>query len=125
MRRVWHGSSPSYSLTVLGRRALPRERKVIAIPPLAPRAVVADEPRVAEQAQHEIGVRGAMMGLAVGDDGLVGRHRLRDVDRAELVRRLEGAVGAKVLLPVDVDMPRLRTRCAEASPRHPRPCLVL
>src|SRR5437870_12266287 len=51
--------------------ALPRDRKVVAVSPLAPRAVVADEPRVAEQAQHEIGVRGAMMGLAVRDHGLV------------------------------------------------------
>src|SRR5882672_3257894 len=35
-----------------------------------------------------------MMGLAVGDDGLVGRHRLRGVHGAQLVRRLEGSVGA-------------------------------
>ena len=44
-----------------------------------------------------------MMGLAVGDDRLVGRHGLRGVHGAQLAHRLEGAVGAKVLSPLDID----------------------
>src|SRR5262245_62800071 len=100
---------PRYALTPGGRAALARERKVVAISPLAPRPVVADEPRIAEQAQDKIGVGGAMMGLAVGDDRLVGRHGLRGVHGAKLVHGLEGAVSPEILLPLHVDRAGIMT----------------
>src|SRR3954453_20774734 len=87
-------------------------RQLLPIPPLLPRAGVVADVGVAEEAQRDVGVGGAVAALAVGDDFLVGRDAGRLVPRTELVGRFELAVGGEVARPLDVN----RTRDGAAAP---------
>src|SRR5689334_20108631 len=77
-------------------------RQTLPIAPLLPRPGVVADARITEQAQSEIGVRGAIATLAVGHDFLVGRHAGLLVHRAQLGGRFERAVRSKVARPLHV-----------------------
>ena len=72
----------------------------VLIPPFLPRAEVVAHARVAEQAQREIGVRGAVAALAVRHDFPIGRHAGLLEHRLQVRGRLERAVGAEALLSI-------------------------
>ena len=55
------------------------DRQILPIPPLLPRPDEVAQVRIAEQAQRQVGVRGAVPTLSKGHDGVVRVHPRRGV----------------------------------------------
>src|SRR5262245_21657424 len=105
MMRRQAGSS-RVNATTLAPRARYGPREIVVLAPLRPRAVVAPQPRKAEQPEREVGMSGGLPVLAVGRNVHVGCDAMLGKMRQELSRRLHGPIGCQVLRPRNVARPR-------------------
>src|SRR6185503_4243885 len=79
------------------------DRQILPVPPFLPRSRVIADARVAEQAQRQVAVRGAVAALTVRHHFLVRRHTGALVHLAQLVDGLEPPVWSEVARPFDMD----------------------
>src|SRR5258708_28126203 len=82
------------------------DRQILPIAPLLPPPRVVPHSRIAEQAQVEVGMGGAIAALAIRHDLLVAPDARPFVHRTQLRCRLERAVGGQVTRPLDVHRAR-------------------
>src|SRR5688572_24243480 len=78
------------------------ERQVLAVAPFLPGSGVVADAFEARDLQRQIGMRGAVPALAVGDDVAIGRNASPRVHLPELVGGLVATVGRQVLFPFEM-----------------------
>src|SRR5215475_7724532 len=84
------------------------DRQILPIPPLLPRPDEVAQVRIAEQAQRQVGVRGAVPTLSKGHHGLVRVNTRRSIHRPQLLGRLKSAVSVQIVHPFQVHRSRDR-----------------
>src|SRR5215510_6073488 len=84
------------------------DRQILPIPPLLPRPDEVAQVRIAEQAQRQVGVRGAVPTLSKGHDGVVRVHTRRGVHGPQLLGRFESAVSVQIMDPFQMHRSRDR-----------------
>src|SRR5215510_4877773 len=84
------------------------DRQILPIPPLLPRPNEIAQVRIAEQAQRQVGVRGAVPALSKGHHGLVRVNPSRSIHRPQLLGRLKSAVRIQIVHPFQVHRSRDR-----------------
>ena len=78
------------------------DRQILPIPPLLPRPDEVAQVRIAEQAQRQVGVRGAVSALSKGHDGLVRVNTRRGVHGPQLLSGFKSAVSVQIVHPFQV-----------------------
>src|SRR5215471_2021737 len=90
------------------------DRQILPIPPLLPRPDEVAQVRIAEQAQRQVGVRGAVPTLSKGHHSLVRVNTRCGVPGPQLLGRFESAVSVQIVYPFQVH--RSRNRAATRRP---------
>src|SRR6516162_6001804 len=91
------------------------DRQILPIPPLLPRPDEVAQVRITEQAQRQVGVRGAVPTLSKGHDSLVRVNPSRTIHRPQLLSRLKSAVSVQIVYPFQVHRSRNRAATRRAD----------
>src|SRR5262247_1547994 len=91
------------------------DRQILPIPPLLPRPDEVAQVRIAEQAQRQVGVRGAVPTLSKGHPGLVRVNPSRSIHRPQFLSRLKSAVSVQIVHPFQVHRSRDRAATRRAD----------
>src|SRR5215475_15921211 len=75
------------------------DRQILPIPPLLPRPDEVAQVRIAEQAQRQVGVRGAVPTLSKGHHSLVRVNPSRSIHSSQLLGGFKSAVRVQIVHP--------------------------
>src|SRR5215475_2700966 len=75
------------------------DRQILPIPPLLPRPDKVAQVRIAEQAQRQVGVRGAVPTLSKGHHGSVRVNTRCSVHGPQLLGRFKSAISVQIVHP--------------------------
>src|SRR5712692_7229401 len=81
------------------------DRQILPIPPLLPRPDEVTQARITEEAQRQVGVRGAVPALSKGYYGFVRANPGRGIHGPQLLSGLEGTVSVQIVDPFDMHRP--------------------
>src|SRR5262249_41128533 len=90
------------------------DRQILPIPPLLPRSNEVAQVRIAEQAQRQVGVRGAVPTLSKGHQGMVRVNPRRSVHGLQLLGGFKSAVSVQIVHPFQVHRSRDRATTRRA-----------